>query len=58
MLENRKTNNIRLLAQNSNSDIDCLIKARIQGKYHELSQETFAKIKQVYDGMDLLTLAR
>ena len=58
MLERKKKENIRILTHSSNSDMGSLIKARIEGRYHELPPETFAKIKQVWDGIDLVTLAR
>lgn len=36
-----------------NSDLGFLVRARIQGKYHELPSQQFKKILEVYEGKNL-----
>lgn len=57
-LDLRMNQNLALFTANSNQNLQFLIRSRIEGRYYELPDTQFLKIKAVYDGRNLEELAR
>lgn len=52
-LDLRMSENLALLSANSNSNLQFLIRSRIEGRYQNLADAEFEKIKEVYEGRNL-----